>query len=392
MYKFNEKRLRVCQDAFASKGVKAAFKETRFILLQHLLSDTEEFIEAMIKSGLDVHSLVVKPYSIDLEVKKRIEKSDFILIHEEYEKLEKTKILDELIIDALEKSKIDNKTILIVDVGGYFVAPLLRIRHSETHNIAGIVEVTKFGHIRYKNKINELSYPVISIAESRIKTLEGRFVGMSAVTALDKILRDFGLSISGRRALVVGFGLIGKSVAAALKARNLPVKVYDKDGFPQAEAFTLGYIVGDKDELLSRADLILSSTATRAISFEDILKCKDGCIIGSVGSKQNEIDVEGLENNKISKKKIHPYVTKYKLKNKTIYLLKNGEAINFIVQSCPDEIIDLIFAETLYCWKHLIEEPLLFAKGSLHLTPIDTTHMISDKWLELVGIKANKSN
>lgn len=388
MYKFGGKRLRVCHDAFRSPSMKKVFKNTRFILLQHLLTDTEEFIEGMLAAKLEVHGLVAKPYSIDLEIKKRIAKHDFTFIHESYETLEGTEILDNLIVSALERSREDKKTILIVDVGGYFLQSLLRISHEVSNYIMGIVEVTKFGHNRYQEKISDLQYPVISIAESPIKTLEDRFVGMSAVTALDKILRDFGLSISGRRAMVIGFGLVGKSVAAALRQRNLPVKVYDKSGFPRAEAFTLGYLVGNKEDLLSRADLILSSTATRAISYDDLLLCKNGCIVGSVGSKQNEMDVDSL-NRKAKKKKIHKYITEYKMPNgNVLYLLKNGEAINFLVQSCPDEIIDLIFAETVYCWKHLLEDPVFFPKGMLHKTPENTTHEIAEMWLKLVGVNS----
>lgn len=146
-----------------------------------------------------------------------------------------------------------------------------------------MVEVTKFGHNRHEEKIQIPPLPVFTIAESQIKTLEGRFVGLSAVAAVENILRDFGLSMSGRRALVIGFGLIGKSVSAALGGRNLPVKVFDIRGFPKTEAFTLGYLVGGKKELLSRSDLILSSTANTSLSYDDPLQCKDGASLEALG-------------------------------------------------------------------------------------------------------------
>lgn len=387
MYKFSSHQLRVCRQSLESSEFKSCFRNIRFILLQHLLKDTEEFIRLMIELNYDIHSVVAKPYSIDLSVKERLSKCVFSLIHEPYDVLEKEGVLDDLICDALNKCKTDGKQILIVDVGGYFLAPLHRLTHSEKDKIIGIVEVTKFGHNRYENQVRSLYYPVFSIAESPIKTLEGRFVGLSAVTAVEGILQDFGLSISGRRALVIGFGLIGKSVAAALRGRNLPVKVYDSKGFPRTEAFTLGYLVGSKQELLSQVDLVLSSTANQSLSYDDLLDCKNGCVIGSVGSRQNEIDVDGLDSKCIYKTQIHKYVTEYTLENKKkIYLLKNGESVNFIVQSCPDEIIDLIFAEIIYCWKHLVKEKEAFMPGLIHKTPADTTNFISESWLDLVGV------
>ena len=389
MYKFDHRQLRVCHDELDKrKKMVKLFSSCRFILLQHILSDTEEFINAMINAELDIFALIAKPYSIDEDVASRLSKKQFRWIQESYENLEKKKIIEKLLDDAISESEKDKKSILIVDVGGYFCQPLVSLRHENKGYIKGIVEVTKFGHNRYKEAIDKIEFPIISIAESPIKTLEGRFVGMSAVTALDGIFRKFGLSLSGRHALMVGFGLIGKSVADALRARNISVMIYDVNGFPKAEAFTLGYTVGEKKELLSQADLILSSTATRAITYEDILLCKEGCVIGSVGSKKNEIDTISLEKKSIKKKSIDEFLTEYLLENgKKIYLLKEGTSINFIVQSCPEEIIDLIFAETLYCWKHLLEEPLFFPTKKINTTPVDTTNTICEKWLYLTGVK-----
>jgi adenosylhomocysteinase len=80
-------------------------------------------------------------------------------------------------------------------------------------------------------------------------------------------------------------------------------------------------------------------------------------------------------------------VTECKLQNgKTLFLLKNGEAINFLVQSCPDEVIDLIFAETIHCWKLLVDEERRYAPGRIHRTPLHITDMIAKSWLALAGV------
>jgi adenosylhomocysteinase len=388
MYRLSSHKLRVCRQSLESDEFKKCFQNTRFILLQHLLTDTEEFINLMMNLEYNIHSVIAKPYSVDPSVKERLLKAyAFPIIQEPYATLEKKGVIDELVSDALEQCRRDDKKILIVDVGGYFLAPLSRLARADIKRIQGVVEVTKFGHNRYEENIHALPLPVFTIAESRIKTLEGRFVGLSAVAAVENILRDFGLSISGRRALVIGFGLIGKSVAAALRGRNLPVKVFDIRGFPKTEAFTLGYLVGSKKELLSRSDLILSSTANTSLSYEDLLQCKDGAVIGSVGSQQNEIDMKSLNERCIYKKQIHAHVTEYKLQNgKTLFLLKNGEAVNFLVQSCPDEVIDLIFAETIYCWKLLVNEEHEYVPGYIHRTPSHVTDMITESWLTLAGV------
>lgn len=70
---------------------------------------------------------------------------------------------------------------------------------------------------------------------------------------------------------------------------------------------------------------------------------------------------------------------------------------NFIVQSCPEEIIDLIFAETLYCLDELLKPPSLLVEnndiaykddytfgGRLYRTPLGVTDRICTKWLNLL--------
>lgn len=271
MYIFEDSQLRVCSEYLQKVGYRDKLSNSRIILLQHLLPDTEEFIYLLHKAGVDIHCILGKPFSFDAKVKERLEKIFRVEVHP-YDLYDNTCYLDNLLLEAYTKSEVDKKPILIFEVGGYFSKALVRSSAQLKDHIKGVIEVTTFGHNKYINEVANIYIPVYSVARSPIKSIEARYVGRAAVVAMDFILRDIGVSIAGREALVIGFGMIGKSVADTLKANNLLVSIYDKKGFARLNAYTLGYQIGDKDELLKKADIIFSATAEQSLSFEDIEK------------------------------------------------------------------------------------------------------------------------
>jgi adenosylhomocysteinase len=357
---------------------KDKIASTRLILLQHLLPDTEAFVYLLHKAGADIHCVLGKPFSYDKAVKERLENTFRVEVHP-YDLYENTEYIDKLLNEAFLKSEHDNKPILIFEVGGYFSQALVRSSKKYSKHLKGVIEVTTFGHNKYVHEAPNIHIPIYSVARSPIKSIEARYVGRAAVVAMDNILRDIGVSIAGREALVIGFGMIGKSVASSLKANNLLVSVYDKKGFARLNAYTLGYQIGDKEDLLKKADIIFSATAEQSLSYDDICKCKNNCILVSVGSKGNEYDIKGLKENSINNVSIGSFIKKYKVNsNKNIFVAREGTAINFTIKSCPDEIVDLIHAEVLTCAEMLLNEHRHRTKlNVVNESPETTLHHIS---------------
>lgn len=166
-------------------------------------------------------------------------------------------------------------------------------------HIKGVVEDTTFGHNRYKEHCKDIDVPVYSVARSVLKEIEARFVGGDAVKAMDILLREQGVSLPGRNALVIGYGMIGKNVARALQANDLRVHVYDKEDTPLLAAFIDGYHVRPKLDLLKHANIDIIFCATGdpngALSFQEIEDCRDNVILVSVGSKDTEFDLAAIE-------------------------------------------------------------------------------------------------
>ncbi|WP_397362657.1 adenosylhomocysteinase [Olleya sp. R77988] len=386
MYILNKNQLRVSEQYLKNGDIKKRLSGTRLILLQHFLPDSEQFVNLLAQTGADIFKLIAKPYSLDKSVYDRLSKLYDVEIGD-YDKFDNTDYLDKLLQFAIQKSKLDELPILILEVGGYFSEALKRLNSEDSKYIKGVVEVTTFGYNKYLKTCKETEVPIYSVARSPIKSIEARYVGRSSVLAVNQEFRKIGVSIAGRKALVIGFGMIGRSVAEALKSHNVNVSVYDKKEFAKLNAYTLGYLINNsKYELLKNADIIFSATANRALSYEDIEHCKNGVILASAGSRGNEFDVEGLKNNSMESEKISENIDKYKIStNKDVFLMRNGTAVNFIIKSCPDEIVDLIHAEVLVCASILLNENRKRTKiGIVNETPFEELHKISKDWLKHV--------
>ena len=125
-YHFHGSQLRVFRKYTRIDENAELLGRSRFILLEHVLPTTAEMILHLKNVGADIFALLAKPYSIDSISLAKI-KSDYNVrvIEESYATLENTNILDNLIAEAVEKSREDSRDIVILDVGGYFSSHFL---------------------------------------------------------------------------------------------------------------------------------------------------------------------------------------------------------------------------------------------------------------------------
>ena len=237
-------------------------------------------------------------------------------------------------------------------------------------------------------------FPIVYVARSELKEIEARFVGRDAVQAMDMILRNLGISITGRNALVIGYGMIGKNVARTLRSYDLNVYVYDKEDAKLLRAFNDGFHIHKKVLLLRHADIIFSATGSEAIygepamNFQEIEDCKNGVVLASVGSKNTEFDVASME--RYAKcESLNDYLAKYTLPNsKYVILANNGTAVNFVLPSIAREILDLVFSEILQGLLSLLREPTHCVAGTLNISSPDTINRIAKSWLRMVNMEA----
>jgi len=102
--------------------------------------------------------------------------------------------------------------------------------------------------------------------------------------------------IGGKRALVAGYGDVGKGCAFAMRGAGARVLVTEIDPICALQACMEGFQVVTIEEVVGEVDIFTSATGNfKIITLEHMKKMKNNAIVGNIGHFDNEIDMEGLE-------------------------------------------------------------------------------------------------
>jgi adenosylhomocysteinase len=381
-YKITGNKLRVSEEIASEK--RNTLATGRFVLLQHLLEDTYEFTQHLQKNLATIDLILGKQYSADPQVINKLKKDKVKVTKITYQDIEKNTFLLDCLVAALKKAQENKQRLVVHEVGGYFARVLTQVPKELLPHFAGVVEDTTYGYNKYLEVEKTLPVPVFHVSRSELKEVEARYVGTSIVSAFDALLREVGVSITGREALVVGYGMIGKNVARTLRKNNIHTTVYDIDSIRTLHAFIKGHTITTDKNNLGIYDVIVSSTGTHAINEADFDKMKDGVVLISGGSKDIEFDLPALKKHSTSVEEVHEDITLYHYKGKKVYVLRHGTALNFRQQSVPSEIIDLVYSEILSCMVELLDPQQSYAPGIYQLGK-DKLAWIAQKWLRKLG-------
>ena len=334
------------------------FQDARFVIVQHLLKDTLSVCNSLIGNGIEISAILSKPYSHrdenEAELKKQGVNVYKLKQDEEVDYKNCKGILDE----AESKSKLDNKKILIMDLGGYYSKV---INDNKFEHLAGVVEDTAYGHRKYKKNPSS-NHVVFSVAESEMKEIEAKYVGASIVDTTELLLQNIGDTLYNKNILLVGYGMIGKNVAKRLSVNTNDFVVYDNNNAKTLQAVSDGYGVAPLETALPDADAVIGVTGNTSISLDpQRYKIKKNAMLISGSSNRIEFDVDSLGATNV---KDFGHIKKFSNNERSILLFNNGEPVNFLTNSVPDEIIDLMFAEMIQASKIMITENNL-EKGSI---------------------------
>ena len=145
---------------------------------------------------------------------------------------------------------------------------------------------------------------------------------------VDGIKRATDVMMSGKVAIVAGFGDVGKGSAASLRQSGARVMITETDPICALQAAMEGYEVVTMDENISQADIVVTATGNKDIVTADHMReMKDRAILCNIGHFDNEIQVDALRNYKWDE--IKPQVHEITLpSNKRIILLAEGRLVN----------------------------------------------------------------
>jgi len=270
----------------------------------------------------------------------------------------------------------------------------------------GVSEETTTGvHRLYTmEKDGSLLFPAINVNDSVTKSKFDNLYGCKH-SLPDGIMRATDVMMAGKKAVICGYGDVGKGCAAAMRANGCVVYVTEIDPICALQACMEGYTVCTLEDVVSSADIFITTTGNKGILMADTMsKMKNNAIVGNIGHFDNEIDMAGLE--AITKRmNIKPQVDKYTFENGNgVIVLAEGRLLNLgCATGHPSFVMSASFTNQaiaqLELWKekdtgkyetgkvYVLPKILDEKVARLHLPSLGAKlTMLSDEQSEYVGI------
>ncbi len=263
---------------------------------------------------------------------------------------------------------------MILDDGG----DLTQILHEKyphmLDKIHGISEETTTGVHRLLEMLEEgsLKVPAINVNDAVTKSKNDNKYGCRH-SLNDAIKRGTDHLLSGKKALVIGYGDVGKGSAASLRQEGMIVKVTEIDPICAMQACMDGYEVvspyidGVNDgteasinkDLLQTTDLVVTTTGNVNVCDANMLKnLKNGCVVSNIGHFDSEIDTAYMRKNwtwEEVKPQVHKIIRDADSKDYLI-LLSEGRLVNLgNATGHPSRIMDGSFANQVLAQIYLYE-------------------------------------
>jgi len=254
---------------------------------------------------------------------------------------------------------------MILDDGGDLTGYIHETYPQMLDNIHGITEETTTGvHRLYEMlKKGTLKVPAVNVNDSVTKSKNDNKYGCRH-SLNDAIKRGTDHLLSGKKALVIGYGDVGKGSAQSLRQEGMIVKVTEADPICAMQACMDGYEVvsqykdGINDgtaasintDLLGNTDLLVTTTGNFNVCDANMLKAiKKGAVICNIGHFDNEVDTAFMR--KTCK------VWRNKAEGDFLLLLSEGRLVNLgNATGHPSRIMDGSFANQVLAQMYLFDQ------------------------------------
>ncbi|MGM5487432.1 MAG: adenosylhomocysteinase [Nanobdellota archaeon] len=273
--------------------------------------------------------------------------------------------------------------------------------------VKGVSEETTTGvHRLYQMmESNTLLFPAINVNDSVTKSKFDNVYGCRH-SLPDGIKRAMDVLVSGKTAMICGYGDVGKGSAESMSNEKARVLVSEIDPICALQACMAGYKVCRIEDALPEADIYVTTTGNKdVITAEHMSKMKDQAIVCNIGHFDNEIQVAELEN--------WPGVVKEEIKGcecpvhrytfedgHSIYLLAEGRLVNLgCATGHPSFVMSNSFANQVLAqidlWTNeketgvtILSKELDEEVARLHLDQLGASlTRLSDEQADYIGIK-----
>ncbi len=263
--------------------------------------------------------------------------------------------------------------------------------HEMVKEWRGVSEETTTGvHRLYKlHEKGKLLVPSFNVNDSVTKSKFDNLYGCRH-SLVDGLNRAIDVMISGKVAVICGYGDVGKGSAQSLRGQGARVIITEIDPINALQAAMEGYEVTTLEDTLGRADIYVTTTGNvGVITFEHMKRMKDQAIICNIGHFDNEIEVDKLQSDKTVKRtNIKPQVDKYTFPSgNEIFLLAEGRLVNLgCATGHPSFVMSASFSNQTLAQLELWKNRETYKPG-VYVLPKVLDEEVARLHLDKIGVK-----
>ena len=261
--------------------------------------------------------------------------------------------------------------------------------------IRGVSEETTTGvHRLYQfAEQGKLPFPAINVNDSVTKSKFDNVYGCRH-SLIDGLNRATDVMLSGKVAVVCGYGDVGKGCCQSLKGQGCRVVVTEIDPICALQAAMEGFEVKTLEDFIETADVFITTTGNRdIITLEHMRKMKDKAVVGNIGHFDNEIQMERLAKDKdVERIRIKPQYDEFRFKSldKSILVLAEGRLLNLgCATGHPSFVMSNSFTNQVIAQMELHQNNDNY-ENKVYVLPKHLDEMVARLHLEKLGVKLTK--
>ncbi len=260
--------------------------------------------------------------------------------------------------------------------------------------IGGVSEETTTGvHRLYQMmEAGTLLFPAINVNDSVTKSKFDNIYGCRH-SLPDGLARATDVMLGGKVAVVFGFGEVGKGCAQALRGQGCRVVVTEIDPICALQAAMEGYEVTTIDEMVSTADIFITTTGNRdIITAAHMAKMKDKAIVGNIGHFDNEIDMAGLKKHQgVKRINIKPQYDEFQFPDgHSVLVLAEGRLLNLgCATGHPSFVMSASFTNQVIAQLELHANQGQYEK-KVYMLPKHLDEQVARLHLDHLGVKLTR--
>ena len=268
------------------------------------------------------------------------------------------------------------------------------IFHELVKEWKGVSEETTTGvHRLYKlQELGKLLVPAFNVNDSVTKSKFDNLYGCRH-SLVDGLNRALDVMISGKVAVVCGYGDVGKGSAQSLRGQGARVIVTEIDPINALQAAMEGFEVTTIEDTLGRGDIYITTTGNKdVITAEHMAKMKDQAVVANIGHFDNEIQVDKLNTLPgVKKVNIKPQLDKYVFPDgREIFMLAEGRLVNLgCATGHPSFVMSNSFSNQTLAALDLWKNKDIY-KPAVYVLPKKLDEEVARLHLEKIGVKLTK--